>query len=437
MRNFWSFFFSLSFLFAYDTLWFRLYDSGVSFGIEVDPSGNIVVCGQREADILLIKYSPSGEIIWSRIIDDEDRLFLSRLAIDKEGNIIVVSSYYRYPAEFGGYIVKCDNEGNILWIRKFPINWCGDLTCVVCDDSNNIIVAGDYAEGKEDNEDEDEDDIILEDEENIILIKYSPNGNLIWTKRYDFGERVENIRGLIKDREGNIVGAGIIGDGEYYDLLVVKFNKNGDTIWVSRIDFQPEDWGENVAVDSANNIYVCGSSGFDTLYAFVVKYNQYGDTVWARFYENYYSHGNAVSIDKLGNILVAGYAEEVRNIPNALLIKYSPFGDTIFSQLFNFSPDSGMWAEDMALINDSNYIYITGTFRSGRNYNIYLMKLLYQPAISEKVSCKILFTLEDKTKEVYDITGKRIIFKEKIKPGIYFLKVKDKKNFLKVIIKSY
>ena len=31
--------------------------------------------------------------------------------------------------------------------------------------------------------------------------------------------------------------------------------------------------------------------------------------------------------------------------------------------------------------------------------------------------------------KIYDVTGKRINFKEKLKPGVYFLK-KDKKNFL-------
>jgi len=414
-------FFSFSFLFAYDTLWFRLGDAGFSRGVEIDPFGNIIVCGERNFNVLLlIKYSPSGEIIWSRIIHhDEDLLSLPSLAVDKEGNIIMVAGYFRYPpGEFWGYIVKCDNEGNILWFREFTINrWCW-FRSVVCDDSNNIFLAGVYGEGEDDN---------------IVLIKYSPNGDLVWTKRYDFGGLQEEMAALIQDKEGNIIGVGETGDGEIFDLLTVKFDKNGDTIWVSRIDFQPEDWGKDVAIDSSNNIYVCGDvyvwgSVVDTLYSFVVKYNQNGDTLWTRFYKN---HGSsAISVDKLGNVLVAGFTKE-NGIYYTLLIKYSPFGDTIFSQLFNFSPDSGMWPDDMALVNDSNYIYITGTFHSGRNYNIYLMKLLYQPAIKEEVSYKVLFTSEKKAKEFYDITGKRLKDLRRIKKGVYFFK---DKYFKKVII---
>jgi hypothetical protein len=424
MKKFFLIFLAFSFLFAYDTLWFRVYDTGWDeYGarVGIDPFGDIIVAGStgNEEAILLIKYSPSGETIWSRIIDDEDELSLTGLAVDKEGNIILVGSYYREPEEVGAYIVKSDNGGNILWVKKFTINnWAG-LCGVVCDDSNNIIVSGFYDE----------------EGDNIILIKYSPNGDSVWVKRYNLGEELESICGLMQDKEGNIIGTGAIGSlfPSIYDLLTVKFDKNGDIIWISRIDFDENDWGTDVTIDSANNIYVCGFTGdFDLIHSFVVKYNKYGDTLWARFYENYYSLGAAISIDKLGNVPVTGYIKDTCAI--TLLIKYSPLGDTIFSQLFNFSPNRGMWAEDMVLVNDSNYIYIAGTFDNGRNGDIYLMKLFYQPAIKEKVSYKILSTANNKAKEFYDITGKRIKNLERMKEGIYFFKDYQDKYYKKKII---
>ncbi len=420
MKKFWLIFFSFSFLFAYDTLWFRVYDTGEyedSYGIGIDPWGNIIICGERGFGILLIKYSPAGEVIWSKTIEDEDRVWAPDLAVDKEGNIIAVGEYYRGPQDFGGYIVKCDNEGNILWFRKFPINGGCVFNSVVCDDSNNIFVVGWYEE---------------ENNINIILIKYSPHGETIWVKRYDLGEEFEAITGLIRDREGNIIGTGAIGIliPSIYDLLTIKFNKNGEIVWISRIDFNENDWGEDVAIDSANNIYICGFTGnFSLIHSFIIKYTPYGDTLWKRFYEDYYSHGTAVAIDKLGDILVAGYVKDIHNISNTLLIKYSPFGDTIFSKWYNFNSDRGMWAWRMVLVNDSNYIYITGNFNNGRDWDIYLMKLTSQPTIKEKVSHKILFTLGKEIKEVYDITGKRIKDLKRVKKGVYFFKYNKNKYF--------
>jgi len=421
MKKFLLFLFSFSFLFAFDTLWFRVYDTEwgeLCYEIGIDPLGNVVISGETRYGILLLKYSPSGETIWSRIIDDEDRLYGASLAIDKEGNMILVGCYYREP-ELGAYIFKCDNEGNILWSKKFTIdNGCA-LLGVICDDSNNIIVVGYYYND--------------EDEEDIILIKYSPNGDSIWAKRYDFGEPFERVARLTIDRDGNIIATGLTGSliPCIYDLLTVKFYKNGDLIWASWINFKEQDWGEETGIDSFNNIYVCGTcADFEPYFLLLIKYNQDGDTIWTRFYEN--SLGLALSIDKLGNILVTGYTVE-NGIANTLLIKYSPFGETILSKRFNFSPGGEMWASDMVLINDSNYIYITGTFYDGRDDDIYLMKLLYYPAISEKFSKKILST-SDKAKEIYDITGKKIKDLRRLKKGVYFFK---DKYFKKVIILSH
>ena len=428
MKKFLLFLFSFSFLFAYDTLWFRLYGTDTTEWVPrigIDPLGNIILGATVSSrGIILIKCSPSGETIWSKIIGDEDRLYLEDLAVDKEGNIIGVGFYRRgYPPEYGAYMVKCDNEGNILFVKKWTINYNYGLDCVVCDDSNNIIVCGSYdyyEDGK------------------INLIKFSPNGDSIWGKTYNFdvGSTFEIICGLKIDREGNIIGTGGFGDiiPCLYDLITVKFDKNGDTIWVSRLNFNRDyNYGIDIAIDSFNNIYVCGYAGFfQDFCPLVIKYHQNGDTIWARFYEIYldYGLGNAISIDKYGDILITGWEGVFGGISITILIKYSPFGDTILSKRYNFSPGRGMGASDMVLINDSNYIYITGICDTGKGYDIYLMKLLYYPAISEKFSKKILST-PYKTKEIYDITGKKIKDFQRVKKGIYFFK---DKYFKKVII---
>ncbi len=72
MRNLLLYFF-LSISFAQDTLWFRLYNTGGTerpFGkMAIDLLGNLIIVGEKyeEGIILIIKFSPSGEVIWTRI----------------------------------------------------------------------------------------------------------------------------------------------------------------------------------------------------------------------------------------------------------------------------------------------------------------------------------------------------------------------------------
>ncbi len=405
-----------------DTLWFKLYDTGgteLCDRLVLTPFSDLIVGGSEDEEhiILIIKFSPTGETIWSKIFDGEGYDYFRDLTCDKEGNIIIVGGYFW--EEQGAEIIKYDNNGNLLWFNRFVINDGCDLMGVVCDDLNNIIVSGYYDNGGD---------------YNVFLRKYSPQGETIWTKRYDFGESFEYVGPLILTKEGNIVGVGAIGELiDNYDLFVIKFDKRGDIIWQSRLDFFYNDCATNLAIDSSNNIYVCGWSGglHMPLHSFVIKYNENGDTIWKRNYQqDFEDTGEGIGINDSGEILVTGVAVDEQNRFSTLLIKYNSRGDTISSHRFNFSPHSGMWGSDIVLINDSNYSYISGCFHNGNNWDIYLMKLFYPSTIKEE-NKKITY-FEKYYNEIFDITGKKIKHQKISSKGIYFLK--EEKRIKKIVI---
>lgn len=399
------FIFFFQVIFAYDTLWFRTLHFEkeiIPLDLAKDPFGHLIIggCSKSRIDdiILIIKFSPRGDTFFSKIFDEEGDDYLGGLTCDKEGNIVAVGGYYLPQEELGAYVIKYDNNGNLLWFKKFTINSYCFLTGVVCDDSNNIIVSGYYNGGNGDDG---------------ILIKYSKNGDSLWAKTYDFGGTFEGLDRLILDKEGNIIATGECGEFVSYDLLTAKFDKNGNLIWQSRLDFSSEDWGTEVVIDSFNNIYVCGWSGdpyISSYYSFVIKYNKDGDIIWKRdYHQNYENYLFDITIDCLGNILACGTEIDSNQIKSTFLIKYNFWGDTLLTHNFNFSTHLGMWGGNIVSINDSNYLYISGGFHNGNNWDIYLMKLFYYPAISEEEnSTKIIFFQKERyLKEIFDIAGKK------------------------------
>ena len=49
----------------------------------------------------------------------------------------------------------------------------------------------------------------------------------------------------------------ITSSGDWYDYLTVKYNRQGETVWVKRYDVgDNEAWASDLVVDSQGNVYV-------------------------------------------------------------------------------------------------------------------------------------------------------------------------------------
>lgn len=404
------------FAYPYDTLWFRRYDTGVNeyAGYSaIDDYNNIILCGftgRQQQRTIIVKYSPSGEIIWERnfIIEGHP----TGITCDKEGNIIIVGVFLGNRT----HIIKFSSAGETIWSRGLEVGQYGGIYGVTIDDSNNIIVSGTLTESND---------------EDIILAKFSPFGDLIWQRIYDLGwNDWEGLYAVTLDKEGNIIGTGDYGllDNTYF--LTMKFNKEGTLIWQKSLDFDETDTGHDIAIDSFNNIYACGVISYGwNVSSILIKYTPNGETIFSRRYITRYNVNLpwGIAIDQLGNVLITGniVIETLPLLVACFLLKYSSSGESLFTRHYNFT--SVMQGNDIHFDN-TNHLYISGAIENEqRNFDIYLMKLLYSPAIEEK---KIIFLPKKRYfGEIFDVTGKKI---KVLKRGIYFLK--EKKEIKKIII---
>jgi len=98
-------------------------------------------------------------------------------------------------------------------------------------------------------------------------IKYDSNGNELWVSRYNgSGYNIDDARTLVVDDAGNVYVTGGSrsdrGNGVREDYATVKYDNNGNQLWVIRYG-GPGD-GDNtanaIAVDGEGNVYVTGRS---------------------------------------------------------------------------------------------------------------------------------------------------------------------------------
>jgi hypothetical protein len=384
-----------------DTAWVRRYNGpGNAYdganAIAVDNSGNVYVTGesysdQTGTDCTTIKYYSNGDISWVRRyngrVNDHDEGYV--LTIDDSGNVYV-AGYCCYNYNSGtsaDYVtVKYYSNGNTAWARTYNGPGNGDdlAYAITVDDSGNVYVTGE-SPGNGTGYD-------------YATIKYYPDGDTAWVRRYNgFGDYYDYAYDIAADDSGNIYVTGLSPrSGTISDYTTIKYYPNGDTAWVRRYNSTgtSADCAGAIAVDDSSNVYVTGTSGTikydaegnelwtglwggidialdashnvyvtDGGYDFITaRYYPNGDTAWVRSYNgpgNGYDYGNAVAVDSSGNVYVTGDSPGNGTISDYATIKYYSDGDTAWTERYN-GPGNALDHATAIAVDSSGNVYVTG-----------------------------------------------------------------------------
>ncbi|OGC76171.1 MAG: hypothetical protein A2Z27_05755 [candidate division Zixibacteria bacterium RBG_16_50_21] len=319
-----------------DTDWVKFYGNSLldyAYALAVDDSGYVYVGGNTydtlsAYNFTTIKYAPNGDSLWARHYDGGNNNFdeAYALAVDTSGNVYVTGYTYN-NISFSDYTtIKYAPNGDTLWVRRYdgPDSLDDEAFDLAVDDSGNVYVTGhsqvsgffvdaDYA-----------------------TIKYSPNGDSLWVRRYNGpGDDVDGANALAVDTAGNVyVTGGSIASGASYDYATIKYAPNGDSLWVRRYDGMVNDYDEAfaLALDPAGNVYVTGrsiASGTGPDYV-TIKYAPNGDTLWLKRYngpDSFDDEATALALDSAGNVYVTGTSFGLGSDYDYATIKYSPCSD--------------------------------------------------------------------------------------------------------------
>jgi uncharacterized delta-60 repeat protein len=322
----------------YDTngnqIWTARYDGPVNdddaaLALAVDSSGNVYVTGVSFGgigtglDYATVKYDSSGNELWDARYNGGSGNYYDRpeaIAVDSSGNVYVTGQSTGLGT-FGDYAtIKYDTNGNQIWVARYNglENGSDKAFALAVDSSGNVYVTG-YSPGSGTDKD-------------YATIKYDSSGNELWVKRYNGpGDGLDEARSLAVDSFGNVYVTGVsTGSGTYGDYATIKYETNGNELWVARYDgpeFGGGDGAYSLAVDSSGNVYVTGISqgsgsqgDYDT-----IKYDSSGNQIWVMRYNgpgNDLDKAFALAVDSSGNVYVTGYSPGSGTDNDYATIKY-------------------------------------------------------------------------------------------------------------------
>ena len=344
-------------------------ESEIFSGMVVDSDENMYIAGSTssygagEDDVFLLKYNRSIKLEWYYISGENSSEVCLGIAIDSSDNIYITG--ITNSPNYGVFLVKFNNSGNIQWNRTWNIdnkNITEKVSSIVIDSLDQIFLGvNTNITGSE-----------------WFMLKYDSSGNLLLNTSYS---KYFPLELLVLDSLDNIYAV-----GSYNDTYLTKFDNYGNIEWNFTIIKNILQGTEVLALSPSDHIYVGGSelinasvnlngyniSDYDT---YLMKFNTSSTLEWNRTLRgNNNKYPEILAFDSLENVYLGGSLELIATKDMDVFIDiFDPSGSLLRSVGGGWEGDAyckGIYAE-----SPQNFIVVENAPRfEGWDYEIILTK---------------------------------------------------------------
>ncbi len=290
--------------------------------LAVDKKGFIYVAGELQdsfcnictqsvkvRDQFVIKYSPSGNVVWMNRFNGTRYTNQSpaKIAVTDNGNVYVTGTESVYNAatfEYNskGYLHRLGPQGNSSFIKRIK-----ELqpSAITIDNNNDIIFGGRLLSQN------------LYQLAKIFIAKYSFRGDSIWSSTFSEANKNGGAQYIKTDVANNIYVLGQTDTITFYNnprAILLKYNSGGTLLWRYK---EPDRTycrysTSGLQLDSRENIYT--ACYIDNQFTtnedwYISKFNTHGVKKWSHVYNDSLSGNNyptGIAVDEKSNVFIAG-----------------------------------------------------------------------------------------------------------------------------------
>jgi hypothetical protein len=291
--------------------------------IAIDKADNCYMAGttwfsDSAKNFLLMKYDAKGIEQWRRIIyPEEERIIIPiTITIDKNEEAIVAGNIKNSNGSNDILLMKFSASGTLLW----KINYDGSAhlndgcTTVITDKAGNIY-AGGFVSVSQSNMD-------------LVILKYNGDGKMLWTKNYSTPQ-YDVANAFAVDDSCNIYVAGNVNNSMHSsDIIVLKCDSSGNLKWDYVYDGSARviDFSTAIALDDSASVFVTGSCNHTVDHADIplLKFSRNGKLMAENFYIEKRADCSARSIrtDKKKVLVCASANDYIKSSNWGVLLSY-------------------------------------------------------------------------------------------------------------------
>ncbi len=319
-----------------------------SFGLENPDLGDY--------DIVLIKLSSEGSIIWSKLFGGTkfDEVYAIQETFDK--GLMILGSTKSFDVGLkNAFIIKLDEDMEIQWAKTLGSN---KINAFEQTSDKGFILAGSST-------------LSISGGSDAILIKIDKEGRIKWSTIYG-GSQNEEIRSVHQTIDGGFIMSGSTNSFGFggSDFFIAKLDQAGSTEWtrvfggasndVSISSFRTSDAGYLVG----GYTYSFGTGNVDAL---LMKLDSNGNPIWIKVFgqENYDMPRSIIPISGGGFVVTGGRKQPDSNNLDIYVSKFNQDGNVQWTNIFNGSSDE----EALSITQTTGYDLVvvgwTKSFGSG------------------------------------------------------------------------
>ena len=336
------------------------------FGNTSSINGNIVDKTIEVSDYWLLKLDFNGNVIWSKTYGGSDEDVGQEVIQTTDGGYVIVGysksndiDASNNEGQHDNWILKLDNNGNILWEKSFGFAGHDHAYSVIETMDGGLFMTGFL-------------DITASEGEGSTVRnfrhgigefwchKLDANGNVEW-RNYFGGSNNDRSFDVVQANDGGYVVTGFSESSDFdisnsngsYDFWVIKINSEGDLIWEKSLGGSEIDQARSI-IKTVDNAYIIAGNSFSndgdiasnlgSSDFLLIKISDNGNLIWSKNFGGS-QFDFATSINKsIDGYLVTGYSKSNDNDVNRnfgendyWVLKISESGGLIWQRNFGGS----------------------------------------------------------------------------------------------------
>jgi hypothetical protein len=367
--------------------------------------GGVGFTNQGKNDVVVAKFDAEGKHLWSHGFGDAGDQYLKGIAADGAGNVIA-TGFFAGTVDFGGgalvnagqfdiFVAKFDSGGKHVWSKRFGDKDTQFSQDVAIDLEGNVLLVGQLAGTTSFGGN------ALVAHSNVFVAKLDPAGAHLWSHKYGDATGDHYAEHVATDSLGNVVVVGKSNSTGAIDFggpslpgsleqqsFAAKLDKDGNHVWSKVFSAPSGSLGLDVtgiACDLGGNAVIVGSFGGSVDFGggalvsaggtdvFIAKFDAMGKLLWSKAYgDDKPQSAGAVAIDDGGRIVVLGSVAGSIDFGNGVLnteegsfiVRLDPSGKPLWSRVFGKSTNADISA--LALSGNKDMIS-AGSFKDPAN----------------------------------------------------------------------
>jgi len=270
-----------------------LNDDEQGAGVAVDSLGNAYLAGwtpQNHGDVLLLKYDPSGNLLWQRRYGAADVERASAVAIGPFGDAFLAGTTGPWGGNEDSLLLKFSPDGVVSWRKTWDSGADEAAYGLTVDSSGNVFVAGATSTASTGTD--------------VLLLKYNNAGTLVWHKTWG-GAQNDAAYGVALDGTDVCLAGETASYGAgHMDGLLLRYDSTGAvekaTTWGTALN---DESARAMVIAPEGSVYLGGYSREDIMlpwHSALVKLDSAGALLWAR------SWGGATMDTPLSGLTLSG-----------------------------------------------------------------------------------------------------------------------------------